>query len=53
MSIVILNKEDKNKYEENLEEETKLRAQEPRIDGGQGLNKSLDLMKKLSDYLGY
>jgi hypothetical protein len=52
-AYLFLNKEDKNKYEENLEEETKLRAQEPRIDGGQGLNKSLDLMKKLSDYLGY
>ena len=52
-AYLFLNKEDKNKYEENLEEETQLRAQEPRIDGGQGLNKSLDLMKKLSDYLGY
>jgi hypothetical protein len=52
-AYLFLNKEDKNKYDENLEEETKARSQEGRIDGGQGLNKSLDLMKKLSDYLGY
>ena len=50
-AYLFLNKDDKNRYEENLEEETQLRAQEPRIDGG--LGKSVDLMKRLSDYLGY
>lgn len=52
-AYLFLNKDDKNRYDENLEEETKSRSQEGRIDGGKGLNKSLDLMKKLSDYLGY
>ena len=35
--------------QENIEEETKQRS----TDTGKGLDKSLDLMKKLSDYLGY
>jgi hypothetical protein len=39
------NPEDRLKYEENLEEEKKIEI-EP------STNKSLDLMKKLSDYLG-
>ena len=50
-AYLFLNKDDRGKYEENLEEETQLRSQEPRIDGG--INKSVDLMKRLSDYLGY
>jgi len=40
------NPEDRNKYEENLEEEKK-----QHIDG-HGMSKSVDLMKKLSDFLG-
>jgi hypothetical protein len=43
-AYLYLNQEDKSKYEEKLEEEKK-------IDGG-GLEKSVDLMKRLSDYLG-
>ena len=50
-AYLFLNKDDRGKYEESLEEETQLRSQEPRIDGG--LGKSVDLMKRLSDYLGY
>jgi hypothetical protein len=37
------------KYEENLEEEKKMQVQRQVGDNG---NKSLDLMRKLSDYLG-
>jgi len=43
------NPEDKSKYEENLEEEKQMQRQ--RAMGGDSGNKSLDLMKKLSDYL--
>ena len=43
-AYLYLNQEDKSKYEEKLEEEKK-------INGG-GLEKSVDLMKRLSDYLG-
>jgi len=43
------NPEDKSKYEENLEEEKQMQRQ--RATGGDSGNKSLDLMKKLSDYL--
>lgn len=50
-AYLFLNQDDKNKYEENLDEEKKLR--EPENRNGNGLNKSLDLMKKLSDYLGH
>ena len=50
-AYLFLDKNDKGKYEESLEEETQLRSQEPKIDGG--LGKSVDLMKRLSDYLGY
>ncbi len=50
-AYLFLDKNDKGKYEERLEEETQLRSQEPKIDGG--LGKSVDLMKRLSDYLGY
>jgi hypothetical protein len=51
-AYLFLNAEDKNKYEENLEEENKMKRE--RVLGtqsGDG-NKSLDLMKKLSHYLG-
>jgi hypothetical protein len=40
----------RNQFEENLEEEKRLRAER---EIGPSANKSLDLMKKLSDYLGY
>ena len=43
------NPEDRMKYEENLEEEKKTQIQRQVGDNG---NKSLDLMRKLSDYLG-
>ena len=49
-AYLFLNAEDKNKFEENLEEERKMRAER---EVGPSANKSLDLMKKLSDYLGY
>jgi len=51
-AYLFLNPEDKSKYEENIEEENKLKRD--RVLGaapGDG-NKSLDLMRKLSDYLG-
>jgi hypothetical protein len=38
-------KNDREKYEENLEEEKKLKS-------GGDIDQSIDLMKKLSDYLG-
>ncbi len=44
------NPDDRFKYEENLEEEKKMRAGTEVSDNN---NKSLDLMKRLSDYLGY
>jgi hypothetical protein len=43
------NPDDRMKYEENLEEEKKMQVQRQVGDNG---NKSLDLMRKLSDYLG-
>jgi hypothetical protein len=49
-AYLFLNKEDKTRYDENLEEEKKMKIE--RQVGGTG-NKSLDLMKKLNDYLGY
>ena len=49
-AYLFLNPEDKNNFEENLEEEKKMSIE--RNVGASG-NKSLDLMKKLSDYLGY
>jgi hypothetical protein len=48
-AYLFLNAEDKNKFEENLEEERKMRAER---EVGPSANKSLDLMKKLSHYLG-
>lgn len=49
-AYLFLNPEDKNNFEENLDEEKKMAVE--RNVGASG-NKSLDLMKKLSDYLGY
>jgi hypothetical protein len=43
------NPDDRFKYDENLEEEKKMRSNTEVSDNG---NKSLDLMKRLSDYLG-
>jgi len=40
------NVDDRSKYEENLEEETKMKNQG-------SIDKSIDLMKKLTDYLGH
>jgi hypothetical protein len=42
--------EERFNFEENLEEEQKMKIQRQVGDSG---NKSLDLMKKLNDYLGY
>lgn len=44
------NPEDRFNYEENLEEEKKMKVERQVGETG---NKSLDLMKKLNDYLGY
>ena len=51
-AYLFLNAEDRLKYEENLEEEK--RVQRERVLGVESnkADKSLDLMKKLSDYLG-
>jgi hypothetical protein len=49
-AYLFLNKEDKQLYDENLEEEKKMSIERHVGDSG---NKSLDLMKKLNDYLGY
>lgn len=49
-AYLFLNADDKYKFEENLEEERKMKAER---EVGPSANKSLDLMKKLSDYLGY
>jgi hypothetical protein len=43
------NPDDRNKYEENLEEETKYKQQQSETGS---MDKSLDLMKKLNDFLG-
>ena len=48
-AYLFLNKDDRMKFEENLDEEKKM-AVERNI--GESGNKSLDLMKRLSDYLG-
>jgi len=47
-AYLFLNKEDKHLYDENLEEEKKTNIERHIGDSG---NKSLDLMKKLNDYL--
>jgi hypothetical protein len=49
-AYLFLNPEDKNNFEENIEEERKMSVER---NVGQSGNKSLDLMKKLTDYLGY
>jgi hypothetical protein len=49
-AYLFLNKEDKHLYDENLEEDKKVSIERHIGDSG---NKSLDLMKKLNDYLGY
>jgi len=48
-AYLFLNPEDRKKYEENLEEEKRMR--EPRMESN-SVSKSIDLMKKLTDYLG-
>jgi Prohead core protein serine protease len=45
-AYLFTDEKDRMKYEENLEEETKVRVEK------QETNKSLDLMRKLTDYLG-
>jgi len=47
-AYLFLNRDDKNKFEENLEEEKRMSAERNIDEIG---NKSLDLMKKLSNYL--
>jgi hypothetical protein len=49
-AYLFLNKDDKHLYDENIEEEKKMSVERHIGDSG---NKSLDLMKKLNDYLGY
>ena len=49
-AYLFLNKEDRASLDENLEEDKKM-AVERNV--GQSGNKSLDLMKRLTDYLGY
>jgi len=48
-AYLFLNPEDKNNFEENIEEERKIRDTKSLGIG----DKSIDLMKKLNDYLGY
>jgi hypothetical protein len=48
-AYLFLNPEDRSKYEENLEEEIKHKQQQSPTDS---MDKSLDLMKKLNDFLG-
>jgi hypothetical protein len=48
-AYLFLNKEDKGNFEENIEEEKRMSVERHVGDSG---NKSLDLMKKLNDYLG-
>ena len=51
-AYLFVNAEDRSKYEENLDEEKKVQmSRVTGIDVNSG-NKSLDLMRKLSDYLG-
>jgi hypothetical protein len=48
-AYLFLNPEDKHNFEENIEEERKIRDTKSLGIG----DKSIDLMKKLNDYLGY
>ena len=51
-AYLFVNAEDRSKYEENLDEEKKVQmSRATGVDVNSG-NKSLDLMRKLSDYLG-
>lgn len=50
-AYLFLNKDDRGKYDENLEEERNIKLSNPI--SGDSNNKSLDLMRRLSDYLGY
>jgi hypothetical protein len=49
-AYLFLNPDDRFNFEENIEEEKKMRVER---EVGESGNKSLDLMKKLNDYLGY
>jgi hypothetical protein len=49
-AYLFLNKEDRDMYSENLEEDKRVAMERNVGDFG---NKSLDLMKRLNDYLGY
>jgi hypothetical protein len=49
-AYLFLNKEDRDMYSENLEEDKRIAMERNVGDFG---NKSLDLMKRLNDYLGY
>lgn len=49
-AYLFLNPNDKDKYDENLEEEKRMKVER---EVGEKGNKSLDLMNKLNDYLGY
>lgn len=51
-AYLFTNPEDRNKYEENLEEEKSVQTQRALGVDFNSSNKSLDLMKRLSDYLG-
>lgn len=51
-AYLFTNPEDRNKYEENLEEEKNVQTQRALGTDFNTSNKSLDLMKRLSDYLG-
>ena len=50
-AYLFLNPEDKNKYDENLDEEKKMQMSRTTGMSTESGNKSLDLMRKLSDYL--
>jgi hypothetical protein len=51
-AYLFLNPEDRLKYEENLEEEKQMQRSRALGVETNSANKSLDIMKKLSDYLG-
>jgi len=50
-AYLFLNPEDRNKYEENLEEENKMKQSRTSSMDSSQTNKSLDLMKKLTTFL--
>jgi hypothetical protein len=50
-AYLFTNPEDRNNFEENLDEENKMKAVRTLSGGEESANKSLDLMKKLSAYL--